>query len=141
VESSELVYQPLDFEDKLFTARVYKRKYRPLRLRQTLWRGGRKRQMENQPDTHALGSGLPQLSGQGMGHYRGLRSVPLDDVDLPLPELTMRPRISGLADLTEFAQEPLRLIDELADDLDASSIRELMERDQKRQDGDRRRAN
>jgi hypothetical protein len=73
-----------------------------------------------------------------MSHYRGLRSVPLDDVELPWPdELTMRPRISGLADLTEFTQEPLRLIGALADDLDAGSIRELMERDQRRQDRDR----
>jgi hypothetical protein len=29
IESSELIYKPLPFEDDLFTARVYKRNYRP----------------------------------------------------------------------------------------------------------------
>jgi len=33
VESAELVYRPLDFENDLFTARVYKRNYRPTMIK------------------------------------------------------------------------------------------------------------
>jgi hypothetical protein len=35
-ESAELIYKPLDFEDDLFTARVYKRNYRPRLVQRVL---------------------------------------------------------------------------------------------------------
>jgi hypothetical protein len=87
--------------------------------------------MENQPDTYAVRPKLAKLissSGQGM-----------DYEESSYEESSYEESSSSqLDDLVKFAQEePSKFIGNLADRLDASSLRELMERDQRRQGGGR----